>query len=97
MPALPGLREQAIGLKDLTDAIRLRNHVLRQIELADAAPEAAARRLTFVLAGAGFAGVEVAAERTSWSPAPCAATRASRACSRAGCSSTARRGSWAVA
>ena len=62
MPALPGLREHAIGLKDLTDAIRLRNHVLRQIELADAAPESAARRLTFVLAGAGFAGVEVAAE-----------------------------------
>jgi NADH dehydrogenase len=62
MPAVPGLREHALCLKDLADAIRLRNHVLRQIELADAAPEDAARRLTFVFAGAGFAGVEALAE-----------------------------------
>jgi NADH dehydrogenase len=40
-PAVPGLREHALGLKDLGDAIRLRNHVLRQIELADAAPHSA--------------------------------------------------------
>ena len=45
MPPVPGLREHAFGLKDLTDAIRLRNQVLRQIELADAAPESAAQRL----------------------------------------------------
>ena len=62
MPAIPGLREHAFGLKDVTDAIRLRNHVLRQIELADAAPDTAERRLTFVFAGAGFAGVEALAE-----------------------------------
>jgi NADH:quinone reductase (non-electrogenic) len=62
MPDLPGLHEHAFRLKDLGDAIRLRNRVLRQIELADAAPEQAARRLTFVFAGAGFAGVEVLAE-----------------------------------
>ena len=62
VPNLPGLREHALGLKDLPDAIRLRNHVLRQIELADADPESASRRLTFVLAGAGFAGVEGVAE-----------------------------------
>ena len=62
MPNVPGLREHAFGLKDLTDAIRLRNQVLHQIELADAAPEQAARRLTFVVAGAGFAGVEAIAE-----------------------------------
>jgi NADH dehydrogenase len=61
-PPVPGLRERALGLKDLGDAIRLRNHVLRQIELADAAPETAGRRLTFVVAGAGFAGVEAIAE-----------------------------------
>jgi NADH dehydrogenase len=61
-PAVPGLREHALGLKDLGDAIRLRNHVLRQIELADAAPHTAARRLTFVVAGGGFSGVEAIAE-----------------------------------
>jgi NADH dehydrogenase len=62
MPALPGLREHSLGLKNLADAISVRNHVLRQLELADASPESARRRLTFVFAGAGFAGVEVLAE-----------------------------------
>jgi NADH dehydrogenase len=62
MPAVPGLREHALGVKDVGDAIRLRNQVLRAIELADADPESAARRLTFVFAGAGFAGVETIAE-----------------------------------
>jgi NADH dehydrogenase len=62
MPQVPGLHEHALGLKDLGDAIRLRNRVLRQIELADAAPEDAPRRLTFVFAGAGYAGVEAIAE-----------------------------------
>ena len=62
LPLIPGLREHALGLKDLADAIRLRNRVLRQIELADAAPEDAPRRLTFVFAGAGYAGVETIAE-----------------------------------
>ena len=62
LPRIPGLREHALGLKDLADAIRLRNRVLRQIELADAAPEDAPRRLTFVFADAGYAGVETIAE-----------------------------------
>ena len=62
MPALPGLREHSLGLKNLADAISVRNHVLRQLDLADASPESARRRLTFVFAGAGFAGVEVLAE-----------------------------------
>ena len=62
MPAVAGLDEHAFTLKHVGDAIRLRNHVLRQIELADAAPESAGRRLTFVFAGAGFAGVETLAE-----------------------------------
>jgi NADH dehydrogenase len=62
MPDVPGLREHAFGLKDLQDAIRLRNQVLHQLELADAAPDSAERRLTFVVAGAGFAGVEAIAE-----------------------------------
>ena len=62
MPDVPGLREHALGVKDVGDAIRLRNQVLRAIELADADPESAGRRLTFVFAGAGFAGVETIAE-----------------------------------
>jgi NADH dehydrogenase len=54
--------EHALPLKDINDAIRMRNHVMRQIDLADADPSSAHRRLTFVFAGAGFAGVEAVAE-----------------------------------
>ena len=36
---IPGLAEHALGFKSLADAIQLRNHVLRQLEAADASPE----------------------------------------------------------
>ena len=62
IPALPGLCEHALQFKDLADAIALRNHVLHQLELADADPESAERRLTFAFVGAGYAGVEALAE-----------------------------------
>src|SRR5918912_155463 len=61
---IPGLSEYAMGFKDLADAIALRNHVLRRLEAAAAAPNEAHRRreLTFVFVGAGYAGVEALAE-----------------------------------
>jgi NADH dehydrogenase len=61
---IPGLGEHAMGFKDLADAIALRNHVLRRLEAAAAAPTEAHRRreLTFVFVGAGYAGVEALAE-----------------------------------
>jgi NADH dehydrogenase len=61
---VPGLAEHALGFKDLAEAIALRNHVLRQLEAADAAvdPKVAKRHLTFVFIGAGYAGVEALAE-----------------------------------
>jgi NADH:ubiquinone reductase (H+-translocating) len=61
---VPGLGEHAMGFKDLADAIALRNHVLRRLEAAAAAPTEAHRRreLTFVFVGAGYAGVEALAE-----------------------------------
>jgi NADH dehydrogenase len=61
---IPGLAEHGLGFKGLADAIQLRNHVLRQLELADAAldPEDAKRHLSFVFIGAGYAGVEALAE-----------------------------------
>ena len=93
MPAVPGLREHALALKDVGDAIRLRNHVLRQIELADAAPESARRRLTFVFAGAGFAGVETLAELQELAAGALRRHPRLAGSSPAGCSSTARRGS----
>jgi NADH dehydrogenase len=61
---VPGLAEHAVGFKDLADAIHLRNHVLRELEAADAELDAAraAAHLTFVFVGAGYAGVEALAE-----------------------------------
>jgi NADH dehydrogenase len=61
---IPGLAEHGLGFKSLADAIYLRNHVLRQLELADAAlsAEDAKRHLSFVFVGAGYAGVEALAE-----------------------------------
>jgi len=62
--SVPGLADYGLGFKDLADAIHLRNHVLRQLEAADAEvdPEEAARHLGFVFVGAGYAGVEALAE-----------------------------------
>jgi NADH dehydrogenase, FAD-containing subunit len=61
---IPGLADHALGFKTLPDAIYLRNHILRRLEAADAAPTEAQRRreLTFVFIGAGYAGVEALAE-----------------------------------
>ena len=59
---LPGLAEHGIGFRTLADAIHLRNHVLRELEAAAAAPDNSERHLTFVFIGAGYAGVEALAE-----------------------------------
>ena len=61
---IPGLAEHGLGFKDLADAIYLRNHVLRQLELAAAERDRqrAEAHLTFVFVGAGYAGVEALAE-----------------------------------
>jgi NADH dehydrogenase len=61
---IPGLADHGLGFKTLPDAIHLRNHVLRRLEAAAAAPSEGQRRreLTFVFVGAGYAGVEALAE-----------------------------------
>jgi NADH dehydrogenase len=58
---IPGLREHAVGFKDLPDAIALRNHVLLQLERASIHPDDPSE-LGFVFVGAGYAGVESLAE-----------------------------------
>jgi NADH dehydrogenase len=61
---LRGLPEHALPFKSLGDALALRNHVIGALEEAAVEKEEALRRqlLTFVVAGGGFSGVEVAAE-----------------------------------
>jgi len=65
--AIPGLAEHAVGFKTLADAIWLRNHVLRQLEAADATDDLELRRglLTFTFIGGGYSGVEALAELES--------------------------------
>jgi NADH:ubiquinone reductase (H+-translocating) len=59
---IPGASEYSFPLYTLTDARRLRDHILRRLEEVDAHPEGAAARgaLTFVVIGGGPTGVEVA-------------------------------------
>jgi NADH dehydrogenase len=59
---VPGLARHALEFKTVADAARLRDHVLRQLELADGDVERASLYLTFVFVGGGFAGVEAIAE-----------------------------------
>ena len=61
---LPGVAENALPLKTLGDAMAIRNHVIDLLEHADIIMDAEMRKqlLTVVVAGAGFAGVEAAAE-----------------------------------
>lgn len=61
---VPGVAEHAHGFRGLPEALYLRDHITRQIELAGPAPfteEDVARR-TFVVVGAGYTGTEVAAQ-----------------------------------
>jgi NADH dehydrogenase len=60
---VPGVAEHAHGFRGMPEALYLRDHVTRQIELASAAddPAACSSRCTFVVVGAGYTGTEVAA------------------------------------
>ncbi len=60
---LPGLAENALTMKSLSDAIRLRNHLIKNLEEADfeCCGTRRGRLLTVVVAGGGFAGVETIA------------------------------------
>jgi NADH dehydrogenase len=59
---MANIEKLAFNFKSLLDAIRIRNHVIEMFERADLEPDSALRRtlLTFVIAGGGFAGVELA-------------------------------------
>jgi NADH dehydrogenase len=59
---LENIEKLAFNFKSLLDAIRIRNHVIEMFERADREGDSAVRRtlLTFVIAGGGFAGVELA-------------------------------------
>jgi NADH dehydrogenase len=61
---IPGMHEHASPFKYLSDALYLRNQLVRVLEEAETEPdpEIRSRLLTFVVAGGGFSGVECIAE-----------------------------------
>jgi NADH dehydrogenase len=60
---IPGVADHAHGFRSLAEALYLRDHLLRQIEIADLSDDPGERdaRCTFVVVGAGYTGTEVAA------------------------------------
>ena len=62
VPPGNGIAEHALEFKTLADAICIRNHVIDAFDRADAERDEAKRRalLTFVVAGGGFSGAELA-------------------------------------
>jgi NADH dehydrogenase len=61
---IPGVADYAHGFRSIAEAIYLRDHIIRQLELAAGAADEAERqaRCTFVVVGAGYTGTEVAAQ-----------------------------------
>ncbi|WP_405887277.1 NAD(P)/FAD-dependent oxidoreductase [Streptomyces sp. NBC_01136] len=60
---IPGLLDEARGMKTLAQAVYLRDHVIAQLDLAAATSDEDERaaRLQFVVVGGGYAGTETAA------------------------------------
>ncbi|QFR96533.1 NAD(P)/FAD-dependent oxidoreductase [Streptomyces tsukubensis] len=60
---VPGVAEYAHGFRGIPEALYLRDHITRQIELAATAHDTDERvaRRTFVVVGAGYTGTELAA------------------------------------
>jgi len=60
---IPGVADYAHGFRSIAEAIYLRDHITRQLELAAGTADEAERRArcTFVVVGAGYTGTEVAA------------------------------------
>ena len=60
---IPGVAEYAHGFRSIAEAIYLRDHITRQLELAAAAdPAERQAHCTFVVVGGGYTGTEVAAQ-----------------------------------
>lgn len=59
---MANLEKFSFNFKTLLDAIRIRNHVIEMFERADREPDPSLRKpfLTIVIAGGGFAGIELA-------------------------------------
>ncbi len=64
LASMPGVAQHGKTMKSLGDALHLRNHVIAMLEAADVETDLKIRQqlLTFVVAGAGYSGVETVGE-----------------------------------
>ena len=71
---VPGVQENSLTLWSFDDALRIRSHIETTFEraVAEQDPEKRAKLLTFVVAGAGFTGIELAGELIEWRDVMCA-------------------------
>jgi NADH dehydrogenase len=62
--SIPGVARHAKGFKSVAESVYLRDHILRQLELAEQTEDPAERasRATFVVVGAGYTGTELVAQ-----------------------------------
>lgn len=68
---IPGVADQAIGLKNIEEAVAIRDRILGNFDKAAALPPGPERErlLTFVVVGGGFAGIEAFAEMRAFASA----------------------------
>lgn len=71
---VPGIKENSFTLWSFADAMKIRAHIEDTFEKAVSERDAAKRQrmLTFVVAGAGFTGIELAGELIEWRDSMCA-------------------------
>ena len=65
---IPGVADSCIGMKNIEEAIEVRNRITENLDKAAQLPAGPARErlLTFVVVGGGFAGIETFAEMRSF-------------------------------
>ena len=65
---VPGVKENGFTLWSFEDAMNIRNHIQKMFKLASIERDEAKRKamLTFVVAGSGFTGIEMAGELLEW-------------------------------
>lgn len=70
---IPGIKENSFTLWSFDDAMKIRHHIEKTFEKAVAVqdPKKRQRMLTFVVAGAGFTGIELAGELLEWRDEMC--------------------------
>lgn len=70
---IPGIKEHGFMLWSLDDALAIKEHVRATIEAASYEKDTVKRKelMTFVVAGAGFTGVEMLGELIEWLPILC--------------------------